>query len=191
MLPVLQPAMRAVRRLGANRRGVAAVEFAILLPLLLVTLAVTVEVARLTMIKRQFENCVVAIARLIVRYPEYERRAREFAPPVAEAMFPEGSANLDLSVDSLHMIDGNFVEMFPRHVLFGEDPGQSWADHISKNDYVEDEAVVFIAARYEYKPLFDKVLPTSFTFQTTYVILPHFSRKYPWNDNQVDRKYVY
>ena len=167
-------------------------EFALLAPLLCLMLGVAVETGRVLISYRKFETVFAGVSRHIVRYPEYEKRSRDYAKPIPKTLFPEiDQASLNLVVVSLVKEGGILKEVFPPHVLFGVNPGIAWNATVKPANYAEDEAVVFVAAIYKYKPLFSVGTSFSLEFKKTAMILPPFSRKFPWNNGQVADKYVY
>lgn len=178
-----------------DRTGVAAVEFALLAPLLCLVLGVSVEVGRMVIIYRQFEDVVIGLSRHVARYPEYEYRAREYARPMPSALFPGGDiAALNVMVNGLVKRPGDSImtEIFPGNILFGSNPNMPWQDYVNANAYADDEAMIFVAASYVYRPIMSFVPSLSITFRKDVQIMPSFGRSYPWNDGQVDdSKYVY
>jgi hypothetical protein len=182
-----------LRRFVRNRRGVAAVEFGLLAPLLCLMLGLSVEIGRLMISYRQFEGMVIGVSRHVARYPEYEFRARAYAQPIPPALFPQGNLSaVGISVDSLVKDTGAMREMFDTHILYGVDPGLAWQDYVRPESFAENEAVIFVGARYTYRPVMPFVRQMEVPFVKDVVILPRYGRSFPWNDGQVnDSLYVY
>lgn len=177
----------------SDRRGMAAVEFALIAPLLCLLLGMATELTRMMMFYRQFQTATVGVARLLARYPEFEIRARENAKPLAAALFPAGDiSSFNMIVYGLYREGGAMKESFPGYVLFGTDPSMYWSSYVKVADYVEDESLIFVGASYKYRTLFPDLVNIPITFHKDFVILPSFGRKYPYNSGQVDdSKYVY
>lgn len=185
--------LSTLRAWRSDRRGVAALEFALVAPLLTLTFGITVEVGRLLMVQNKFETAVIGVARHVARYPEYEKRAREYALPVANSIFPGTTGDtVNIRVDSLVKEGGVLKNVFPGHVLMGSDPGISWTLKVKGSDYVDEESVIFVSASYDYKPLIPFVHSLTYRMTKDLVILPSYGRSYIWNDGQVDdSQYVY
>lgn len=187
------PFLTGGTRLWRDRTGIAAVEFALVAPLFVLLLGISVELSRMMIAYRQFQTAVIGVARHVARYPEFELRAREYAKPLAAALFPAGDVkSLNVIVYSLYKDGGAMKEAFPGYVLFGKDPSMYWSGYVRAADFANEEAAIFVGASYEYRPLFPTLLDIPVTFHKDMVIMPSFGRKYPWNNGQVDdSKYVY
>ncbi|WP_020178001.1 TadE/TadG family type IV pilus assembly protein [Methylopila sp. M107] len=182
-----------LRRLRlSDDRGVAAIEFGLLAPLLCAMIFAGVEFARIWMVSRQFEAAVTGLTRHLARYPEYDSKVRSFAPPITAALMPFGSTSgLNCVVYSLTKTSAGMTLNFPAHVLFGSNPGIAWSNVVSADSYVLGETVIVVSASYKYTPLFGAFAGAGFTLSKSYATLPAFNRRYPWNAGVAPDKYVY
>lgn len=191
MSPSKQSRAKQTRDFKADRSGVSSVEFALLAPLLFLILAFIVELSLMFISYRKFEQGVAGMTRYVLRYPEYEIRTRQNVDKIADLVMPNDWRDyLNVKVTSLQRQSGQMEELFS-HVLIGQDPGLDWHEKVLPSGYVEKENVVFIAASYNYRPLFNVFNRSPFDFEVKYTILPFFSREFIWNDDRTPDKYVY
>lgn len=178
--------------LKADHRGVAAVEFALALPLLMILFCFVLEVTRLWLEKRAFENAFIGVTRMASRYPEYDSRVRAYAPILADAMMPgNGSSNINMSIESYVKTNGALQTQMSRKTLLGSGTTIPSTGHISAADYSPNESIIFTTASYQYQPLFSAILGRSITFEKYFVTLPFFSQSYVYKAQTSPDIYVY
>lgn len=184
--------MTALRR-GLNRfrtceRGVAAIEFGLLAPLLLLTLAVSIELGRMYQAHRSFHNAVNGFARSLASYPEYDAKVRTAAPAIGAALLPpDGLSRFHLQVTSLMRVEGTMQQVFT-HTLVGKKPELGVSKALKAENFEQGEAVIQISAAYDYVPFFTILPGTRFT--GTVAVTPYFSRTYAWNAGTSEDKFV-
>lgn len=100
--------LRHLRRFAIDGRGVAAVEFAYIAPLLILALFGTIEVSRAVMMHKRFQRVSAMIGDLISREDKIGSAAGEAAPilngmmlSASQVMFPFSSASLKIEVNSV------------------------------------------------------------------------------------------
>lgn len=171
----------ALQLLRRDTRGIAIIEFALALPLLILFFVVMVEVGRLWMTKRSFENSVVGVARMAASFPEYEDRVRSYAPLIANGLMRgPGTSGINMTLTSLVLKNGGLTEQFAPQTLLGSTSGIGWAGKVVAGDYMNNQAVIFVSATYAYRPIFATLLGNkTITFSKTYTLMPLFSRAYP------------
>lgn len=181
---------RSWRSFAASSQGTVAIEFALMAPLLLLLLAISVELGRAYQAHRCFENSVTGVARSIAALPEYDTRARAYAPLVAAALLPpDWSGKFHLQVTSLEKDNGAMTEIFT-HTLFGTKPVVATSAAVGASDFQQSEAAIYVTAAYDYVPLFGALGNATFTMTKSYTINPYFSRRYVWNAAQSADVYV-
>lgn len=183
------PVCNTLRTFTRCRRGVAAIEFALVAPLFLVLLAVSTELVRAYQAYRMFENGVFGIARQVAGYPEYDSKSRKYASFVADALLPpDWNGRFNLRVTSLQKDKGAMQQVFT-HVLFGTGPEAGLPVVVTKPDFEQGESLIYFKASYEYRPLFT-VLGEGFTLTKDFVTQPYFARNFVWNAGEFADKYV-
>lgn len=91
-----------------SRAGVAAVEFSLLLPMLVVLLAVMIETGRGWLSYDRFVTVVDNTARWSARFPEFEERVRTGVKTfVIAAGRPLDPEKLDLTLRSARLVGGS------------------------------------------------------------------------------------
>lgn len=182
--------LSGLRSFIACPRGVIAIEFALVAPVLLITLAVAIEMGRLYVAYRSFENAVSGTARSLASFPEYDTTARAQSVYVANALLPADSAGrINVQVTSLRK-KASVMEQVFTHTLIGRDPKVPLKSEVAASGFLENEPTIYIAATYEYRPLITVFRSTAFTLTKTTAIPPFFSRLYAWNPAATKDVYV-
>jgi Flp pilus assembly protein TadG len=171
------------------RRGVAAIEFALVAPVLFLVLVLAIETGRIFLAYAKFENAMSGVARDLASYAEYDSDARQHAALVATQLLPTDAAGrFNLQVTSLRN-EANAMSTVFTHTLVGTDPDLPLPDNVAPSQFATGEVVIHLAATYTYTPLVN-VLGNGITLRKTYTIMPFFSRNYVWNAGQAADKYV-
>ncbi|WP_421413658.1 TadE/TadG family type IV pilus assembly protein [Agrobacterium tumefaciens] len=103
----------------SSRSGVAAVELALLMPLLILVLAMVIEIGRGWMSYDRFVTVVDNTARWSARFPEFEERVRTGVKSfVIAAGRPLESEKLDLTLRSAKLVGGVAVTEFAPYNFF-------------------------------------------------------------------------
>lgn len=173
------------------KSGVAMIEFAVLLPLLILLFAASVEISRLYISYRAVVHATEGLSRHFASLPEYDARAREQAKPVAQALLPGRSTkNFNMQVTVLDRNGAGLDQVFT-DTMFGTDPKVDWSNVIKPANYEQGERIIFVVGTYQYKPMFGVLPLGTITLSKTYVAIPFFSRKYVRNEGVAEDKYVY
>lgn len=168
--------------------GVAAIEFALIAPLLLIMFALSVELGRVYQAHRMFENAITGLGRAIAGSPEYDARLRRAAPLIAAALLPPDSqSRFDLQVTSFVKEQGAMQQLYT-HTLFGADPVLPLSSSAASSHFQQNESVIHLAAAYNVVPIFP-FLP-GFRMTKTYTVMPYFSRRHVWNAGNAPNIYV-
>ncbi|MEO5807413.1 TadE/TadG family type IV pilus assembly protein [Devosia sp.] len=168
-----------MRRFWANKEAVAAVEFALLLPLLMILYSVVFETGRGWLSYRKFYNTVEAAARYAARYPEFEGRVRANVPAVVlDLIKPLNTANLNLTLFSTIVDSGIAKLTFAPYNFYGNASTADYRTAVAKGHYREGETVIVVAGTYSYQPISFFSVLGSINFHLEYTINPFFSRTY-------------
>ena len=90
---------RASRRLGHDRRGVSAIEFAIILPVILLMLAGTVDIGQALMVDRKMNQIAATAADIVAQKPSWTSSTLDaILSGTATIIQPYGNTNLTILV---------------------------------------------------------------------------------------------
>jgi Flp pilus assembly protein TadG len=172
------------RRLGLKQRqdgesGLAIVEFALILPLLILMLLGSVDLTRAMMADRKLSTMASSIGDLIAREEVVDDvTVNQIFQAVAPLMTPYNAAMADIRVSSIEVVDnGNSKEarvlwsrgknMAPRA------PGSTVAapDAILENT----EGLVYVEGGFDYQPLFGIILSGPVSFAEDFYFVPRVS----------------
>lgn len=123
--------MRSLRRLARRAifsgSGATAVEFALLLTLLLIIMGVVFETGRAWLYYDRFVGVVDNTARWAARFPHFEERVRTGIPSfVTMAARPLDMKGLNLTLRSAKLVGGVPVLEFPAYNFFGSAENIDW-----------------------------------------------------------------
>ncbi len=180
----------AAPRIWTSRSGVAAVEFALLAPLLVLFYTAVFETGRGWLAYMKFESTVQNAARYAARYPEFERRVRVNLPLIIrEALAPLAADELKLTLFSLKMSGGKVSTVFAPYAFYGAVSDIDISTVVTPGLFTEGEAVIALVGSYSYRPIiFDSIVRT-ITFEKSIALNPFFSRSYEYNKNDADWDY--
>ncbi|KAA3504024.1 MULTISPECIES: TadE/TadG family type IV pilus assembly protein [Rhizobium/Agrobacterium group] len=180
----LKPVLAAMVR---SRSGVAAVEFSLLLPMLIIFLAVMIETGRGWLSYDRFVTVVDNTARWSARFPEFEERVRTGVKTfVIEAGQPLNPEELDLTLRSAKLVGGVATVEFAPYNFFGSAEAVTWDKMLKAGNFKDEEAVIVISGRYKYSPLFSFLRPTTIEFEYVATVNPYFSRHYKYQKGKSD-----
>lgn len=178
--------MTLLRRFLHDRVGVAAVEFALLLPLLLLFYTVLFETGRGWLAKRKFNVAIESAARYAVRYPQFDSTVRQGLPlVVGRTLAPLGTNGLNLSLVSARMDRGEARVVFT-HAFFGNAVDIPWRHLVNPALFAQTEPVVIVVGRYSYDPILFGNVTGPIVFETAIAVNPFFSRSYEYESGVTD-----
>jgi len=176
------------QRLAASRffhhdLGAAAVEFALIAPLLLLFYAVIFECGRGWLAQRKFHATIENAARFAARFPEFDVGVRTGLPLiVARSIAPLGSGTLDLALISAKIDEREPSTVF-EYDFVGDASSINWRNTVRNSLFAQGEPVIVVTGRYAYAPLFFGQFTGDITFEDTVVLNPFFSRSYAYSNN--------
>jgi Flp pilus assembly protein TadG len=165
-----------VRALWADRRGVAAVEFALISPLLLLLYFGSVEITQGLMARQKVAHAASAVGDLVAQSSTVTAaKVTDIFGAGATYMYPYSSAGLKLRVSSLTADANGAVTV-------------AWSQGDGLPAYAKGSAItapssviaaggsaILGEAQYTYTSLFGQVLPKPITFSETYYLAPRVS----------------
>ncbi|MCZ7464037.1 TadE/TadG family type IV pilus assembly protein [Rhizobium rhizogenes] len=170
------------------RSGAAAVEMALLAPLLMLILAVVIEVGRGWLSYDRFVMIVDNTARWSARFPEFETRVRtgvdKFVTIAGNDLIE--MENLNLTLRSAKVVGSTTVLQFPPYNFFGTAEGVEWEKTTMKGNFGPKDSIIVVSGRYSYKPLFSMLSDVTISFEHVTAINPFFSRHYPYQAGKSD-----
>ncbi len=164
MLPGFRPRSRLWRRFCRDRDGVAAVEFAMILPVMLVTYVGMVEVVQLVMINRKVTQLTSALSDLTAR-------AQSVAPADIDNIFnaaqtvlmPYDSSKAGMVIASIVIDSTGVAKVCWSNQRNGTAPGRGTTVIIPDSVKVPNTSVIMARASYKYTPTIGYVLTGTFT----------------------------
>lgn len=164
------PLPRLVRRLIRDNRGVAAVEFALLLPVLLLLLSGIIELSNFLMAERRLLEAGNSVADLVGQSTDLSTSdLNDIYSAAAQVMAPFPTTTLKIGVASVRYNDTTGV------------PYLSWSSSYNTGSVSNPttkatglgqagESIIIVTASYTYTPILKTVIKGSYTLtETTYV----------------------
>jgi len=167
----------ALRRLANDARGAAAVEFALLLPLMLLMYFGVVEVTQAAMTQQRVAHTASAIGDLVAQSSTVTSAEVGDIFDVGDAiMSPYPATGLAMRVSSLTADSNGNVT-----VAWSQASGMSalfkgaTVSNLPANVVNANESVIMGETRYSFKSVFGQVLPQPIVFTETYYLHPRLS----------------
>ncbi|MDZ7925646.1 MAG: TadE/TadG family type IV pilus assembly protein [Agrobacterium sp.] len=175
-------------RFSRCRAGTAAVEMALLAPLLILLLGVVIEVGRGWLSYDRFVTIVDNSARWAARFPEFEERVRTGVPSfvVLSGSGVLQTGKLDLTLRSVKLVNKIARLQFPAHNFLGSAENVPWEKTVIANGFGPQEAVIVVSGHYSYQPLFSLLADVTLSFEYVTAVNPFFSKRYPYQSGKSD-----
>lgn len=167
--------MRSLRRFAVDRKGVAAVEFAYIAPLLILALFGTIEVSRAVMMHKRFQRVSAMIGDLVSREQEIGQGPGQAAAvlngmmaSIQHVMYPFSAEPLKIEVHSIRAKSDD-ANQTRSEWSFSSQTGAASSTCVNKAMPTRDmltpgNTAIVVDASYSYAPLLSKLVSG---FQTT------------------------
>lgn len=177
-------------RLAASESGVAVIEFALMAPLLIMLFALVFELGRIALYYQQLNSFVDGTVQWAARYPQFDSNVRQGVTRFASIAAPPGyDEKLSLTLRSVRMDQGNFVNNFAPYNFFGNAEGVAWQTGLHNAQFKDGEVVIVVSATYRYELLFKMFGSQTFDMKYTKFTNPFYSRSYDFNAGVADLDY--
>jgi len=165
------------RRLGKDRRGVAAVEFAILLPFMAVLYLGTFEVAQVIGIYRMVEQTASTVANLVTQYTQISssQQMPDILNASAAVLTPYRAANATVVVSCIAIDGSGNAKVAWSQALNGTARPVGQAMALPAAFDVPNTSVVYGEATYNYSPVIDFLNAGSLQPHAAVFMLPRSS----------------
>jgi len=166
-----------MRPLLADRRGAAAVEFALLLPLMALIYFGVVEVTQGAMTEQRVAHTASAIGDLVAQSSTVTSAQVGDIFTVGDAiMTPYPTSGLQMRISSLTAdSNGNVTVAWSQAQGMGAMTKGSTVSGLPANVVNAGESVIMGQTRYAYRSVFGVVLPQPIVFSETYYLHPRLS----------------
>ena len=169
---------RRLSRFWRDRRGVSAVEFALILPLLMLFYFGMAELTEAMMAQRRLSHLTASIGDVVAREPTFTDAGRNdifVAGQVMMAPFPTSSLKMCI-VSIASDAQGRDT------VVWSESSTQA-SDCPRANDPIEippavlpaSQSVIMSKASYEFNSMFKLIVPQTMTFRRTFYLRPRLA----------------
>lgn len=173
--------MRCLLRIGACRKGLAALEFALLFPVMLVLFCSVVEMGNFLTVGRKIAQAAQNCADLITQEKSIDNaKFDDVTQAIRLVMEPYPSTTLAFRVTSVvyNVPTGAASVAWQKNV--GTIPAGGPAPTVSATGLgLAGESVVLVNLSYQYTPLFSNIVPSSFTVSEFAVARPRRVRVIP------------
>ncbi|WP_165190763.1 TadE/TadG family type IV pilus assembly protein [Caulobacter soli] len=162
-----------------DRRGVSAIEFALIAPVLIVFYFGMAELTEAMMAQRRLSHLASSIGDVVARDQKLtDDRLKDVFAVGAVLMAPFPSGNLKMCITSV-VSDAKGKDT----VAWSEKSNGGTANCPAANDVVDipvsvlpaGQSVIMSKASYEYSSLFKFIIPQNITFRRTYYLRPRLS----------------
>ncbi len=166
--------LRVWRRFVGNARGVVAIEFALILPVMVVMLTGLIELSYLMMAERRVSGAAHSTADLIAQESDVNSAGlTDIFSAAALIMAPFDTASLTIGVSSVRFDDTT------------GDPSQDWSGAYNAGTVSNPttlatgmgeagSSVIIVTASYTYSPILSAVLSGPFTLSETAITRPRY-----------------
>ena len=164
----------AIRRFVGNARGAVAIEFALILPVMVVMLTGLIELSYLMMAERRVSGAAHSTADLIGQSTDLTSSdLSDIFSAAALIMAPFDTANLTIGVSSVRFDDDT------------GDPSQDWSSAYNGGAVANPTtlatgmgeagtSVIIVTASYTYQPILNAILSGPYTLSETAITRPRY-----------------
>ncbi|HVM99192.1 MAG TPA: TadE/TadG family type IV pilus assembly protein [Caulobacteraceae bacterium] len=165
------------RRLGRDDRGVAAVEFALLLPILMLLYFGVVELTQGAMTAERAAHTASTIGDLVAQNTSVTSAEVADIFSVGDTvMYPYPTTTLQMRVSSLAAdTHGNVTVVWSQALGMAKRQAGVSVSGLPANVINANESVVMSETKYTYASVFGQVLPSPITFSNVYYLHPRLS----------------
>lgn len=179
-----------VKRFGRDLRGIAATEFAILAPVLVLLLAFVFEVGHAWLSYQRFVVVVDVAARWSARFPMFEPRIREGIPSfVKQLAAPLHADRLNLTLRSATKTASGATLAFDPYVFMGNKDDLDVTALLKGANFNYGEAAIVVSGECNFKPYFALFGDYTIKFDYDAVVNPFYSRSYQYSEKNTDWDY--
>lgn len=152
-------------RFWRDARGIAAVEVAMMLPVLMILFLGVIDVGRALIINKKTSTASTIAADLLSRYPSVtDARITDAWAAARMALQPYDNASLGMDVASIRFQGSNATPVVLWRETFNMDPNDN-AENLAIGLGVEGEGVLVVTTQYDYTPPFTGTMTEEFTMQ--------------------------
>ncbi|MEO1200149.1 MAG: TadE/TadG family type IV pilus assembly protein [Pseudomonadota bacterium] len=165
-----------IRRLGRDRKGTSAVEFALVLPLMLLLYFGGAELSDAIVVDRKVTSMTSAVGDLVAQSAIIDRREMDNIFEAASAVIsPYDSDPIELLVSSIEIDeDGNGIVVGSEGF---KTSGRAVGSQVTIPEELQIEGTFLVMAEgsYVYKPFLGQMLTESITFEDQFFLRPRVS----------------
>ena len=171
---------RRLSRFWRDRRGVSAVEFALIAPVLIIFYFGMAEMTQAMLAQRRLSHLTASIGDIVARDQQLtDARVADLFSVGNVLMSPFPTSTLRLCLVSI-VSDAN-----GKDVVAWSDPSNAPVDCPARNDVLDipvsvlpaGKSVIMSKASYEYNSVFKFMIPQALTFRRTYYLKPRLSEQ--------------
>lgn len=176
-----------VSRFAGEERGIAAVEFALIVPIMVSAYLGSVDLTQAVMVDRKVSVMTSAIGDLVAQTDQIDDTEMANILAISAAlMSPYDASTIKLRVTSLEITDEKNSGKRKAKVQWSDGKNQTAYPKnteilIPESIAVNATSVIFTEASYVFKPLFGQIITSSITLEDAYYHVPRVA-------DQVERK---